>query len=84
MTCFDHIEKILKVNFTDRDEALIKRDLAEREKKRAKTAKDDDEDVEMEDIYLPEETAQLGEESLTPPSKEQSKSKSCSSNDDYY
>ena len=83
LACFDHIEKILKVNFTDHDEVIIKRDQAEREKKRAKTAKDDDEDVEMEDIDLPEETTQLGEESLTPPSKEQPKLKSSSSNDDY-
>ena len=83
LACFDHIEKILKVNFTDHDEVIIKRDQAEREKKRAKTAKDDDEDVKMEDIDLPKETAQLGEESLTHPSKEQPKSKSSSNNDDY-
>ena len=56
MTCFEHIEKILKVNFTDHDEVIVKRDQAESEKKRAKNAKDDDEDVEMEDIDLPEET----------------------------
>ena len=36
--CFDHIEKILKINFTKRDEEIMKRDEAEREKKRAKTA----------------------------------------------
>ncbi|CAK9047488.1 unnamed protein product, partial [Durusdinium trenchii] len=56
VTCFEHIEKILKVNFTDHDEVIVKRDQAESEKKRAKNAKDDDEDVEMEDIDLPEET----------------------------
>ena len=83
MACFEHIEKILKVNFTERDEVVIKRDQAEREKKRAKTANGDDEDVEMEDIDLPEETAQLGEESLTPPTKEPPSSKSSSSKDDY-
>lgn len=69
--CFDHIEKI------------IKRDQAGRDKKRAKTAKDDDEDVEMEDNDLPEETAQLGGESPTPPAAKQSQSKSSSSDDDY-
>ena len=48
---FEHIEGTLKYNFTDHGEAIIKRDQAEREKKRAKTKhNDDDEDVEMEDI----------------------------------
>ena len=79
--CFDHIEGTLKYYFTEHDEVIIKRDQAERAKKRAKTAhKGDDEDVEMEDIDLPEETEQLG---LTPPSKKHSESKSSSSNDDY-
>ena len=79
--CFDHIEGTLKYYFTEHDEVITKRDQAERAKKRAKTAhKGDDEDVEMEDIDLPEETEQLG---LTPPSKKHSESKSSSSNDDY-
>ena len=83
--CFDHIEKILKVNFTDRDEEIVKKDQAEREKKRAKTTKDDDDDddIEMECIDLPEETTQLGGESLTPSAAKQSKSKASSNNDDY-
>lgn len=62
---------------------IIKRDQAEKEKKRAKTAKDDDEDVEMEDIDLPEEITQLGGESLTPPAEGQSRSKPSSRNDAY-
>ena len=34
LECFDHIEKILKVNFTQHDEVITKRDQAEREKRR--------------------------------------------------
>lgn len=78
---FDHAERILRVNFTKHDEEIIKRDQAEREKKRAKTTKDDD--VEMEDVDLPEETAQLGGGSPTPPAPKQSQSKSSSSKEEY-
>ena len=70
--------------FTDHDEVIIKRDQAEREKKRMKTAHGDvGADVDMEDIDLPEETEQLGKEPRIPPSKEPSKPKSSSSEDDY-
>ena len=78
---FDHIEGMLKHNFTDQDEAIFKRDQAEREreKKRAKTKRNDnDEYAEMEDIDLPEEIEELGKESLTPRSKKAVESMKCS------
>ena len=39
LACFDHIEKILKVNFTDYDEVIIKRDQAERERREQRLQK---------------------------------------------
>ena len=81
--CFEHIEGMLKSNFTDNDEMIIQR-AREREKKRAKTKHHDgDKDVEMEVIDLPEETEELGKESLTPRSKKRSESRSSGQDDDY-
>ena len=51
---------------------IIKRDQAEREKKRARTSNADDVEMEVDD--LPEETTHLGTKSPTPPASKQPKS----------